>query len=78
MELEKKEEQEVTTKKKVEKTKEVKEDLFSIEEYCSLKNLDKYHLDFLKMSFGIIEKKTVKQWTELLLKDKLVKEKLIK
>lgn len=63
-------------KKKIEKKEN--EELFNIEEYCNIKNLDKYYLDFLLMSFGNKEKKTVKRWTEFLLKNELIKEELIK
>ena len=69
--------EDLTKKKNVKEVKK-EEDLFSIEEFCNLKNLNKYHLDSLKMIFGNTEKKSIKEWKIVLLKNKLIKEDLIK
>ena len=61
------------TKKKV-----VKEDIFTIEEFCSLKDLNKYYLDSFKMIFGNMDKKTISEWTKILVKKQLIKEEQIK
>lgn len=76
-EKEEKVSEDLTKKKNVKEVKK-EEDLFIIEEFCNLKNLNKYHLDSLIMIFGNTEKKSVREWKNVLLKNKLIKEDLIK
>lgn len=68
--------EEIVEKKKVNVV--VKEDEYDIVEYCSIKGLEKYHVDAFKMIFGMEKKRTLKGWTDIILKDRLIKEDLIK
>jgi hypothetical protein len=45
----------------IEEKEEVNVDVFTIEEFCNLKNLEKYYLDSFIMSFGNVIKKSIKE-----------------
>lgn len=60
-----------------EEIKEVEEKL-NVEEFCIRKNLKRYYIDSLVMTYGKNTIKTFDGWKKQILKDKLVKEQLIK
>ena len=68
----------VEQKVEEEKIEETKEEVFTIEEFCSLKDLSKYYLDSFLMSFGNTEKKSISAWKNILIEGRLIKEEQIK
>ncbi len=64
----------IDEKKKFQKQSYNEEQIFSIQEFCTLKKLSKYHYDSLSAIYNKV-KKTISNWEKELVNSKLIDKK---